>query len=249
MNKKIFIIISIVIIILLIIITIFICTNYNNHLYKTIEESFDKMRYRNKTLNHQEQLPIRPIINQYNQLPIRPIINQTSLLEQNSLERISNPLKFPYKSEYYYNQPWYPNLQLPAQVIGCGGRNTPCIGGTQIPIENPLPPINISDDNIAPINISTRGPIGVPQQIGAIYKIYGNDNSVLPLFGRRKYRNDNKWEYYTMIGRFGVKMPIIVPNKNIELGTNDNVFIKGIRKNMYRVTIYESDEPQYIPYF
>jgi hypothetical protein len=101
--------------------------------------------------------------------------------------------------------------------------------------------------NIAPVNISTQGPIGQPQQIGTIYKINGNDNDYLPLFGRRKYPNDNRYEYYTIIGQFGTKIQVITKNRDYELGSNDVVFIKG-RADPYRVTIYETDFPQYIPY-
>jgi len=165
----------------------------------------------------------------------------------NSLDRIYNPLRYPYKSDDFYDQGWYPNLQLPFQVIGCGSRTQPCLGGTQVPIYNPPVPIDISDNNIAPVYISTRGPLGKPQQVGIIYKINGNDNEILPLYGRRKYPNDNKYEYYTQMGRFGVKVPVITKNRNDELGTNDVIFIKGM-KDAYRVTIYESDMPQYIPY-
>ena len=165
----------------------------------------------------------------------------------NALDRIYNPLRYPYKSDYFYDQNWYPNLEIPFQVIGCGARNTPCLGGTQVPIYNPSTPIDISNTNIAPVNISTRGPLGQPQQVGILYKINGNDNDVLPLFGRRKYPNDNRYEYYTMMGQFGVKVPIIAKNRNDELGTNDIVFIKG-RPSPYTVTIYKTDFPDYIPY-
>jgi hypothetical protein len=165
----------------------------------------------------------------------------------NSLDRIYNPLRYPYKSDYFYDQSWYPNLNLPFQVIGCGSRTQPCLGGTQVPIYNPPVPIEVSENNIAPVYISTRGPLGQPQQVGVLYKINGNDNDILPLYGRRKYPNDNKYDYYTQMGKFGVKLPVVTKNKNNELGSNDVVFIKGIG-SPYRVTIYESDFPQYIPY-
>ena len=54
---------------------------------------------------------------------------------------------------------WRPNLALPPQVVGCGGRNTPCLGGSQVPIVNPMIPLNINNNNIAPINIRTRNPM------------------------------------------------------------------------------------------
>jgi len=175
-----------------------------------------------------------------------PVINRESKT-LNSLDRIYNPLRYPYKSDYFYDQSWYPNLELPFQVLGCGSRNKPCLGGTQIPIYNPPTPIDISNRNIAPVYISTRGPLGQPQQVGILYKINGNDNDILPLFGRRKYPNDNIYDYYTIMGHYGVKVPIITKNKKDELGTNDVVFVKGIG-SPYRVTIYKSDFPEYIPY-
>jgi hypothetical protein len=165
----------------------------------------------------------------------------------NSLDRISNPLRYPYRSDYFYDQSWYPNLQLPFQVIGCGSRSQPCLGGTQVPIYNPPVSIDISNNNIAPVNITTRGPLGQPQQVGILYKIYGNENDTLPLFGRKRYPNDSTYDYYTTVGQFASKVPVVTKNRKDELGTNDIVFIKG-SSSPYRVTIYEGDYPQYIPY-
>jgi hypothetical protein len=167
--------------------------------------------------------------------------------ELNALDRIYNPIRYPYKSDYFYDQNWYPNLELPFQVIGGGYRNTPTLGGTQIPIYNPPAPLSIDNSSISPINITTRGPLGKPQQVGVLYKINGDDNDILPLFGRRRYPNDTIYEYYTLMGQYNVKMNVITKNKNDELGSNDVVFIKG-RNIPYRVTIYETDFPQYIPY-
>ena len=64
---------------------------------------------------------------------------------------------------------------------------------------------------------------------------------------KRKLKDNKKYEYYTIMGNFGSKVNIVTKNKNDELGSNDVVFIKG-RPSPYRVTIYESDFPQYIPY-
>ena len=164
----------------------------------------------------------------------------------NALDRVYNPLRYPYRSQPFYDQSWYPNMALEPHVIGCGGRMTPCMGGTQIPISNPMPPINISNSNIAPINIRTRGPLGEPQQVGVISKVFGNENQMYPLYGRMKYPNGSKWEYYTTMGPYGVKIPVPSRN-NDELGNNDEVKIPG-QKGKYRVNIYESDFPQYIPY-
>jgi hypothetical protein len=212
---------------------------------KNVEETTNSPNIYNNTqpmMMQQPQQQQAPLQNPYN-----PNINMDPKTI-NSLDRVYNPLRYPYKSDYFYDQKWYPNLELPFQVIGCGGRNKPCLGGTQVPIYNPPTPIDISDNNIAPVYISTRGPLGQPQQLGILYKVYGDENDVYPLFGRKKYPNDNKYEYYTMMGNYGVKVPIVTKNRNDELGTNDIVFVKG-RKDPYTVTIYKSDYPSYIPYF
>jgi len=183
---------------------------------------------------------------QVNQPMSTPTIQNTPQ-QMNALDRVTNPLRYPYKSDYFYDQRWYPSLELPFQVVGCGSRNQPCLGGTQVPIYNPPTPIDISDNNIAPVYISTRGPLGQPQQVGIIYKIYGDNNDVYPLFGRKKYPNGNRYEYYTVMGSYGVKVPVITKNKYDEVGTNDIVFVQG-RTDPYRATIYKSDYPSYIPY-
>jgi hypothetical protein len=233
-----------------------------------------------------------------------PSINRTSY-EINSLDRIYNPLRYPYKSVPYYRYEAsylksqapglrytpppnaffapggdYPDLNLPAPVVGCGARREPCYGGTQEVIPNLMPPVDVSENNIAPItirrsygdggdgrpvalmnsiseitgapvttavNISTRGPLGQPQQVGVLYKIFGDENELHPLFGRRKYPNSDKWDYYTMMGKYGVKVPIKTHRRNEELGNNDEVQVQGL-PGRYRVTLYESDFPQYIPY-
>ena len=243
-DKNIFIIVLLLITIIIILGHLYIESTRNKPLSQQIppnnSEKFSDNQSNKFSENYQANKEVITTIN-YPQ----PLINRDPNTV-NSLDRIYNPIRYPYKSDYYYEQDWYPNLDLPFQVIGCGSRNTPCLGGTQVPIYNPPTPIDISNTNIAPINISTRGPLGQPQQIGILYQVFGKDNDVLPLFGRKKYPNDNKYEYYTIMGQFGVKVPVIAKNRD-ELGSNDIVFVKG-RSQPYTVTIYETDFPSYIPY-
>jgi hypothetical protein len=173
---------------------------------------------------------------------------QRSPKEVNSMDRFWNPLRYPYRSDYFYDQGWYPNNNLPFQVIGGGHRNTPTLGGTEIPIANPSVPINIAEAPIAPINITTRGPRGLPQQLGVIYKVQGDNNTYLPLFGMKEYPNSQCYKYYTALGHNSqIKVPIITRQKNVELGDNDEVMIKG-DPNLYRTVMYENSFPQYVPY-
>jgi hypothetical protein len=135
-----------------------------------------------------------------------------------------------------HNQ-YYPNLTLPSTVVGGGYRMGGLLGGSQIGIPNVLPPIDISNQNIAPtniINIPTSYPINNPStQIGVMYKIFGAHNDVHPLYGRRTDRN--RWEYHSIIN--GVRVPVNANNRyDIELGNNDKVHMNG---HDFRVTKYE----------
>lgn len=161
-------------------------------------------------------------------------------------KQVDKQLVYDYPS--IYDDPYhYPNVTLPPQVIGCGGRRGGCMGGSQIPIPNTLPPVDISRENIAPVNLTVRGFDEGIQQVGTIQKVFSNDNFVYPLFGRKRYRNDNKWEYFVKFGKYGVILPLIPLRNFEELNTNDQVFIQG-QKDKYRVTMYEDDIPQYLPY-
>ena len=141
-----------------------------------------------------------------------------------------NPLRYNNRTIGYYNQQYFPNMQMPSSIIGCGRRRMPCLGGSQevIPVINPQ--FDISETNIAPINILSRpydnNLVGQLQQVGVLFKIFGESNDVSPLFGVKRYRNSDTWDYFTRIGKEGnrVRMRVITKNKNNnELQTNDEV--------------------------
>jgi hypothetical protein len=160
--------------------------------------------------------------------------------------QILNNMRFQQQS--IYDDPYqYPNISMQPTVIGCGGRNVPCMGGSQIPIPNTMTPINISGQNIAPINLTVRGFDEGVQQVGTIQKVFGKENFVYPLFGRKRFRNDSKWEYFVKFGDYGVILPLIPLRNYEELNNNDQVYIQG-QKGEYRVTMYDDDIPQYLPF-
>ncbi len=182
------------------------------------------------------------------QVPVSSDPINRSPKEINSIDRFWNPLRYPYRSDYFYDQQWYPSNNLPFQVIGGGRRMAPTLGGTEVPIANPMLPISVSEAPIAPINISTRGPRGMPQQLGVIYKVQGDNNTYLPLFGMKEYPNSDSYKYYTAVGEHSqVKVPLITKYKNQPLGDNDEVIMVG-KNEKYRVTLYNFDSMQYIPY-
>ena len=153
-------------------------------------------------------------------------------------EHFNNYQFFKQLPNSYYTQKTYPNMKLQPQVIGCGARNTPCIGGTQVPIANPMPPIDISNNNIAPITIKNNNTYNNFNQniiqVGVLYKIFGNFNNYIPL-----YYNNNEKFYFIYYQNNVMKLP------KSNYGNNDELVINSKK---YRVTIYETNTPQFVPY-
>jgi len=149
----------------------------------------------------------------------------------------------------------YPNLILPPQVVGCGGRRGGCLGGSQLVIPNVPSPKDISSVNIAPVNIATRwnpnNPLQKPHQVGVIYKVFGNSNDIYPLYGAKRYFNGDQWDYYTIVQKAGGmsnKIPVRTKNHNQRLGDNDPVWLPMLGcSEEFRVTIYDNGL-QYYPY-
>jgi len=144
---------------------------------------------------------------------------------------------------------------MPPQVIGCGGRRLPCLGGTQTTIPVVNPPIDISSNNIAPINVISRNfdvdPIGVVRQVGVLHKVFGSVNDILPLYGVKRYRNSDTWDYSTKVGKEGNFVIIRVLTKrrnNNELQTNDVVKVEG-SNDKFRTVIYDNNYPIYQPHY
>lgn len=155
-----------------------------------------------------------------------------------SLQRI-----YPYNGIATYDVGNYPNVTLPGEVVGCGSRREPCYGGSQQVVNNILPPLDISNKNIAPRN-GHIGPYPPFSQVGYLYKIMHPQNIYKPLYLKRvKNVRFPKYEYFTMTTN-GEQQKVIIPNIHRELGTNDQVRIEG-EEYFYRVTVNESNFPSY----
>ena len=152
---------------------------------------------------------------------------------------------YPLNGSYYYDVGSYPDVVLPGEVVGCGGRREPCYGGSQQVVANLLPPLNITDDNIAP----TNGSIGaVPpfMEVGYLYKVFAPyaENAYRPLYLNKVHEKDGFYiyNYFTIDGN--ERRKVFTPSKYRQLGTNDQVTIEG-EKYFYRVTINENNFPSY----
>ena len=175
------------------------------------------------------------------------IIVESDFRKIDALDKIYNPLEYPYQSHPFYSSRWYPSNMLPPNVLECGHRRQPCYGGSQKVISNKYPVKHVSDYNIAPVNIRTRGPEGEPQQVGTLFNLLPGNTEVHPLFGRKKFPNDSKWEYYTIIGRHSAKVPVKPLRNYEEIGSSDIVNLVNYPGN-FKATVFKREDLQYIPY-
>lgn len=128
-------------------------------------------------------------------------------------------------------------------VVGCGGRNGPCEGGSEDVIYNWMPPRVVSNENIAPMNVDASGQTG-PEQVGVIYKINGVENEWLPLYGERM--DARRWMYYTLAGPDrNMRMVVDTERPGEEVGMNDEVRVKGLM-GYYRVSRFDRNVPQFV---
>ena len=105
-----------------------------------------------------------------------------------------------------------------------------------------------------PINVPTQSCNSEYRQIGILTRINGQE-TILPLLGRPLFSNRDKWNFYTMNDKNGmIKLPIRFKNKSCtssqgcdNLYNGDTVFVEGY-SDTFRVTIYDNNSMEYIPY-
>ena len=114
-------------------------------------------------------------------------------------------------------------------------------------------PPTTGDPRGVPINIPTRGFFPEYKQLGILNRINGKE-TVLSLLGRPLHTNRQKWQYYTMREYNNIKLPVSKNGRSCtseygcdELFNGDTVYVEGY-KDAFKVTIYESESPRYIPY-
>ncbi len=114
--------------------------------------------------------------------------------------------------------------------------------------------MNSTDPRGIPINIKTQGFNSNYTQIGILTR---NDDSetILPLMGRPLHSSRNKWQYYTMSDKNNsVKLPVSKNGRSAtqeygvdELFNSENLYVEGYN-DAFKVTIYDNNQPEYIPY-
>ena len=111
-----------------------------------------------------------------------------------------------------------------------------------------------ADPRGVPINIKTQGFNSNYSQIGILTR---NDDSetILPLIGRPLHSSRNKWQYYTMSDKNNsVKLPVSKNGRSAtqeygvdELFNSDSIYVEGYN-DAFKVTVYDNNQPEYIPY-
>ena len=114
----------------------------------------------------------------------------------------------------------------------------------------PVPPGRV------PVNVSTNA--GHAQssytQTGILTPLGGN-NPILALMGRQLHSSRQKWQYYTISdSNNSVKLPVVHNGRSCtrehgcdELTSGETIYVEGYGK-AFKVTMYENDAMQYIPY-
>ena len=113
---------------------------------------------------------------------------------------------------------------------------------------------NTHCSNKVPINVATQSFNTNYRQIGILTRVNGGE-VILPLMGRPLFRNRDKWNFYTMNDKNSmIKLPISFKNKSCtsqqgcdNVYDGDTVYVEGFN-DVFRVTIYDNNIMEYIPY-
>ena len=109
-----------------------------------------------------------------------------------------------------------------------------------------------------PINVSTNvGAVDTQYRQLGIMNSTNSKGKIIPLMGPPLFTNRDKWQYYTSSSEgngIGMKLPISRGGKSCtneygcdRLGNGDTVYIEGINEP-YRITMYDNDTIQYLPF-
>jgi hypothetical protein len=153
-------------------------------------------------------------------------------------DRIYNPLRFPYKRPPYFSTDC--NELRSGQGYVSNNLQQFSEQSNQYSLGHPeFDSVNRCTTNTVPMQVRTQKWCSTPFQVGIITKESNpNNTEIYGLFGKRKYRHDNKWEYYTIIN--GVKV-YVRPKKNFdEIFNNETISLINFSGN-YTVTIYDKE--------
>lgn len=156
----------------------------------------------------------------------------------------SQPKSFNYTNEYYNNIPRY-DTNIFKDVL---------LDPHHPPVKNDMIYSNLNNVKLMPVNVATQSVKTDYRQVGILTRVNADD-TILPLMGKPLITNRDKWNYYTMNDKNNtIKLPIIFRNKSCtsqqgcdSLYDGDTVYVQGY-KDLFRVTLYDNNSLEYIPY-
>ena len=152
------------------------------------------------------------------------------------------------------NQPQPQHIQQPRIVPGIHNLSSVFLDPHAMPERQRMYTKDMTDPRGIPINVRTQG-VDVPfSQVGILTR-NGNGETILPLMGRPLQTNRDKHQFYTMNDKnHMVKLPISKNGRSCtgeygcdDLFNGDTVYVEGY-KDAFKVTMYESNMPRYIPF-
>ena len=122
------------------------------------------------------------------------------------------------------------------------------------PIKNDTTFNNLNNVKLMPINVATQSINTQYRQVGILTRV-NEDDTILPLMGRPLITNRDKWNYYTMNDKNNmIKLPVLFKNRSCtseqgcdSLYEGDTVYVQGY-KDLFRVTLYDNNSLEYIPF-
>jgi hypothetical protein len=171
-------------------------------------------------------------------------INDNYYVKNNNLNNNFNNNSDKFNSDYNYNEELNTNTR----------HNSVLLDPHMPPYKNNYNDLYDYKIKKLPINIKTQNYDTNYSQVGILTRITGNE-TILPLMGRKLFRNRDKWNYYTMNDKNNmIKLPITFKNKKCmsdqgcdDICTGDKVFVDGY-KDLFQATIYDNNSLEYIPY-
>tara|TARA_Y100000591_G_C21531685_1_gene544496 strand:+ start:44 stop:700 length:657 start_codon:yes stop_codon:yes gene_type:complete len=105
-----------------------------------------------------------------------------------------------------------------------------------------------------PINVPTQGRPHNPQQMGILTRVSG-PTTILPLMGQQLITNRDMFRYYTISdSNLNIRLPVSHAGKNCtseygcdEIFDGDIIQVEGYN-DLFKATVYENANYQYIPY-
>lgn len=123
------------------------------------------------------------------------------------------------------------------------------------PLRNDNCSIDMRGNIPIPINVATQGCNDAKyRQVGILTRLNGNDETILPLFGRPLITRRDKWNFYTLNDKNNmIKLPVTVKGRSgtNEYGcdnvyTGDTVYVEGYN-GIFKVTSYDNESMRYLP--